>query len=113
MTRWAYGIVRVDLAGPRTAGYVAEIDRWARKYGFEVRGIERAWSAASFPLLLATLSCSGIGAVVVPEFAHVTGWADAVRHEADLWALHPVHRWPRLPIGPPAPRMTPGDRVRR
>lgn len=104
VTAWALGIVRVDLAGAQAHGYVAEVRRWALEHDFMLRDIEQVWSEASFPLLIATLSCSDIGAVVVPELAHLTGWADAVRCEAELWALHPLHRWPRLPIQPRAPR---------
>jgi len=97
---WAYGIVRADIAGTRSEGCVAEIRRWAPSHGFALRGIEQVWSDTSFPLLIATLAESGIGALVVPELTHLGAWAAAVRSEADLWTLHPIHRWGRYPVQP-------------
>jgi hypothetical protein len=105
MVSWAYGIVRADIADASTDHCIGQIHRWAQDYGFDLRGVDRVWSDASYPMLIATLRSSGITAVAVPSLVHVTGWVDVLRVEVDLWTIDPLHCWPRRTAsGPPGGR---------
>lgn len=110
--RWAFGIVRADIAGEQAEACVAEVRWWASRYDFVLRGVACARSDERFPLLIATLGYPEVSAIVVPELAHLGGWAAAVRSEADLWTLHPLHRWKQLPAHP-LPRHVPPGAVGR
>ncbi|NQE89459.1 hypothetical protein [Nocardia terpenica] len=94
---WAYGIVRADIAGSEVSAQIQQLRQWASARGLRLRGISVVWSEASFPLLIASLAGPDISAVVVPALTHLGAWRAAVRVEADLWSLHPLHRWPRRP----------------
>ncbi|MGO4648810.1 hypothetical protein AB4305_28220 [Nocardia sp. 2YAB30] len=94
----AYGIVRCDRSGRQTAVHVAEIRTLAQRNDFDLREIFVRNSDADFGILLATLSTSGVVALVVPSVVHITGWLDAMRQDADVWTLIPLGRWPRHPV---------------
>jgi len=99
----AYGLVRADIADRVSSGdRVTEIQRWAQEQDFALFDVATVASPVAFQLFLVSLRPCGISAVVVPGLWHVDGWRAAINTEADLWTLHPLHRWPRR-LPPPSP----------
>ncbi len=93
----ALGVVCCELSGPDASQHADEIEAFTQQNSLELadRRVHVVPTETELALLLAHRADDAVEVIVVPRAAHLAGWLDAMRHQADVHALVPPSRWRR------------------